>query len=319
MAFNRPPFGPKIYSIQSDFDHNKPIRIGLRTVLSDYTTRHPARDSVDIHEVDKAIQLARGETRLFFSGASARFIHGPDTLIPMMAIAQELLSSGEKLLAVHEARFRKLVRTELALEARPADQVSPQEISEAAALLKVRTNQNRVLTIIGKPTTKLIAGGIWPGRMRTLYSFFDNRMEETITADTVQRRYFMRQAPAMNGHDMFSPAVQLATFFDIALQAGGNILDEYMRQDLLLAASAKKMTIPNLNELEDGAKLTAILQDPLRTGKRFSFGVITITLTNPNGTQLASATIEIATPNSTEVEQAFYREQELYPNSRQAW
>lgn len=316
MAFNRQPFGPKIYTIQSDFDASKPIEIGLKTVLSDHTIRHPARDSIDVHQVDKAIQLARGETRLFFSGASEMFIHGPDTLICMVALAQELLGPEEKLVAAHEARFRKIVRTELELVARPADQISPQEISEAAAVLKLRTNQSRVLTVVAKPTSKPIAGGVWPGRMATLYSLFSTRMEETIMGNAIERTYFTGPAPAMNGHEMFSPGVQLATFFDIALQAGGNIIDAFIGADVLLAAGAKKMNVPNLSELEEGAKLTVSLQDPLRPGRRFSFGIVSTTLTNPDGKQLAAATIEIAVPNSKEIENQFYEEEALSPHVR---
>ncbi len=316
MAFNRQPSGPRVYNLRSNFDPNKPIEIGLKTVLSDYTIRHPAQDSVDITLIDQTLQIAKGETRLFFSGASEQFIHGPDTLIPMMTLAQKLLSSEEKLIAAHEARFRKLVRTELALEARPADQVSPQDISAASAVLKVRTNQNRFLTVIGKPTSRFIAGGVWGGRMNTLYSLFSSKMAETITRDAIERTYFTGPPPAMSSHEMFSPGIQLATFFDIALQAGGNIIDEYMKIDVLLAAGAKKMTIPKLSDLEEGAKLTVSLQDPLRPGNRFSFGVITTTLTNPNGMQLASAIIEIAIPNSKAVEQQFYLEEESYPGRR---
>ncbi len=297
MAFNRQPTEPTAYRV-SHPSTSRPIKIGLKTVQSDATERTPILDSLVVGHVDRALQKARGETRLFFSGVSAGFIHGPDTLIPMVEIARKLLDSGEEITSIREAQFREIVRSELALVATTPDQISKDELAQAAVILKVTTNQGRLLTITGTALPTPVAGGQWVGRIAAVSGIFGDTMVETIKTDCVERRYLTSGPPTMSGRDIFSPAIQLATFFDLALQAGGNMMKKFAGAQMMLAAGCKKMTIPNLANLEEDGLFTIELQDPLVCKKRFSFGVLKTTLITRDAKEIASATIEIAMPNS---------------------
>lgn len=304
MAFNRQPSEPLAYQVSHTSTPNSPIRIGLKTVQPDATERTPILDSLVVGEIDHVLQKARGETRLFFSGASAGFIHGPDTLIPMVEIARKLLESGEEITSIREAQFREIVRNELALVATTADQISKDELAKASVILKVTTNHGRLLTITGTALPTPVAGGKWVGRIAAVSGIFGDTMVETIKSDRVERRYLISGPPTMTGRDIFSPAIQLATFFDLALQAGGNMMKKFAGAQIMLAAGCKKMTMPNLANLEEDGLFTIELQDPLVQKKRFNFGVLKTTLIKRDGKELASATVEIAMPNSKQVADA---------------
>ncbi len=295
------PLGPAVL-----LAHDRPILIGLHTQIAEGTQRIPVLDSLAQVEVDSGKKHARGETRLFFSGHSQLYIHGPDTLLPAVALTERLLHEKERVVVAEEVQFRKLTRCELALEAHEGRQFTPKEVRENNLLTRFHTSRNRTFLVKGKETRNPVYGGKWPGRLATTTHFLGKSGYCTITEDTASFTYEQARPLAMTHLEAASSGFQLATIFDFVLQAGAQLITTFTQNGpWMLAAGCKGICIPDLATLTRGSTITVSMKEATKKGPKFTFIPVNFTLQSPTKTSLGCGEVTIAIPNTQSIERAY--------------
>lgn len=278
-----------------------PRGIGLKTKVSDNVVRNPAKDSLRVDDVDTACETARGQTRLYFSGFSDGFIHGPDMLIPMVNLTEHLLETDERISLVREVQFRRLVRTELALTVKAADQVTPRETRKAAAFAKFSTNKKRTLVVLATPVPEKVEGGMWIGQPKWCENILANGGTILITDDEIEMVWNLADCPPFSTEGAVSTAVQLACTLELTMQTSVSIIENFITADRnVFAAGCNKLLIPDLTKVDRGSTISVTLRDPLRTGSNFRFAPFKMNLKDSQGQTLSEGIVELAIPKSRE-------------------
>ncbi|OUS24548.1 hypothetical protein A9Q99_24440 [Gammaproteobacteria bacterium 45_16_T64] len=189
------------------------------------------------------------ESPLFFSAESLTNVHGPVMLFHLATLAEELLLTGEHIISLRKAIFKKLVTNEMSLFVCDAAKGFPDSIADkikqSSISGKFALNSGRVLNFIGvaipnKPVT----------RFAHFNSFTMNLMPPGLEVTQQHHLFRLQLESKVTALDIprggFSPASSLMTMLDI-----------WMIMILSTPTESKTRLLLSINKLD-------ILPDPER-------------------------------------------------------
>ncbi len=276
------------------FKYRKKTR--LKTVQEKDTPRDFEEDCLTDLVITE--QSARAETRLLLTSWSKLFVHGSETMLPMLQLAERY--SGESIVGIEDTKFISPVQCELELEAKF---LAPEEIrmhkSGAKVIMLCVTQSGRRVEIVAKPLKKPIAGGTWTGHEELI----DSSLKGTLYPDLQSAESIdgSRQAGIIRGlraplaatnqlHTLLAPTTAVISL-DLGLGIIGRLLP---RDSESLFLGCKQFSLPRaewtgIGEISCNAVHTARVSPALQ---KTSFS---LNISDPANNSIGGGTITMGT------------------------